>query len=45
MSLAMTKEERDAFLADVHVGVISIECDGQAPPPTSTVSERFSTNC
>jgi len=31
MSLTMTKPERDAFLADVHVGVISIERDGQAP--------------
>ena len=31
MSLAMTKAERDAFLADLHVGVISIEQDG-APP-------------
>jgi len=31
MSLAMTKQERDAFLADVHVGVISIERDGEAP--------------
>jgi nitroimidazol reductase NimA-like FMN-containing flavoprotein (pyridoxamine 5'-phosphate oxidase superfamily) len=31
MSLAMTTEERDAFLADVHVGVISIERDGAAP--------------
>ena len=31
MSLAMTKQERDAFLADVHVGVISIERAGAAP--------------
>jgi hypothetical protein len=31
MSLAMTKEEREAFLADVHVGVISIEREGEAP--------------
>lgn len=31
MSLAMSREEREAFLADVHVGVISIERDGQAP--------------
>ena len=31
MSLAMTEEERDAFLADLHVGVISIEQDGRPP--------------
>ena len=31
MSLAMTRPERDAFLADVHVGVISIERTGEAP--------------
>ena len=31
MSLAMTQEEREAFLADLHVGVISIEQKGQAP--------------
>lgn len=31
MSLAMTKQERDAFLADLHVGVISIEREGEAP--------------
>ncbi|MEM7411542.1 MAG: pyridoxamine 5'-phosphate oxidase family protein [Myxococcota bacterium] len=31
MSLAMTKADRDAFLADVHVGVIGIEQAG-APP-------------
>jgi nitroimidazol reductase NimA-like FMN-containing flavoprotein (pyridoxamine 5'-phosphate oxidase superfamily) len=31
MSLAMTKQERQAFLADVHVGVISIELEGAAP--------------
>ena len=31
MSLAMTEEERDAFLADLHVGVIAIEQDGQPP--------------
>jgi hypothetical protein len=29
--LTMTVEEREAFLADVHVGVISIEVDGDAP--------------
>ena len=31
MSLAMTEEERDAFLADLHVGVLSIEQDGRPP--------------
>ena len=31
MSLAMTKEEREVFLADLHVGVISIEQPGSAP--------------
>jgi nitroimidazol reductase NimA-like FMN-containing flavoprotein (pyridoxamine 5'-phosphate oxidase superfamily) len=31
MSLAMTKQEREAFLADVHVGVISIEEPGRGP--------------
>jgi hypothetical protein len=31
MSLAMTKPEREAFLADVHVGVISIPEPGRGP--------------
>jgi nitroimidazol reductase NimA-like FMN-containing flavoprotein (pyridoxamine 5'-phosphate oxidase superfamily) len=31
MSLTMTEAEREAFLADLHVGVISIEQDGRAP--------------
>lgn len=31
MSLVMSKEEREAFLADVHVGVICIEREGRAP--------------
>ena len=31
MSLAMTKQEREAFLADVHVGVISIAELGRGP--------------
>ena len=31
MSLKMTTSERKAFLADVHVGVISVERDGKAP--------------
>jgi len=30
-SLAMTREEREAFLAEVHVGVIGIECRDSAP--------------
>ena len=33
MSLAMSEHERQAFLADVHVGVISIERD-DGPPLT-----------
>ncbi|MGH0028843.1 MAG: pyridoxamine 5'-phosphate oxidase family protein [Myxococcota bacterium] len=31
MSLAMTRSEREAFLMDLHVGVISIEKPGAAP--------------
>ncbi len=31
MSLAMTRAEREKFLADVHVGVISIQHEGRAP--------------
>jgi nitroimidazol reductase NimA-like FMN-containing flavoprotein (pyridoxamine 5'-phosphate oxidase superfamily) len=31
MSLVMTRQEREAFLADVHVGIISIAEDGRAP--------------
>ena len=31
MSLAMTKDEREAFLADLHVGIISIREDGRGP--------------
>ena len=31
MSLTMTKEEREAFLADVHVGVISVAEDAHGP--------------
>lgn len=31
MSLKMTKEEREAFLADLHVGVISIDDPGRGP--------------
>lgn len=31
MSLAMTRDEREAFLADRHVGIISLEEPGGAP--------------
>jgi nitroimidazol reductase NimA-like FMN-containing flavoprotein (pyridoxamine 5'-phosphate oxidase superfamily) len=31
MSLTMTKQEREAFLADVHVGIISISDEGRGP--------------
>ena len=31
MSLAMTREEREAFLADVHVGVVSITDSERGP--------------
>lgn len=31
MSLAMTPKEREAFLADVHVGIISIAEEGRGP--------------
>jgi hypothetical protein len=31
MSFAMTKDEREAFLADLHVGVISIAEEGRGP--------------
>jgi nitroimidazol reductase NimA-like FMN-containing flavoprotein (pyridoxamine 5'-phosphate oxidase superfamily) len=31
MSLMMTQEEREAFLADVHIGVISIAEEGRGP--------------
>jgi nitroimidazol reductase NimA-like FMN-containing flavoprotein (pyridoxamine 5'-phosphate oxidase superfamily) len=31
MALTMTKEEREAFLADVHVAVISVAEDGRGP--------------
>jgi nitroimidazol reductase NimA-like FMN-containing flavoprotein (pyridoxamine 5'-phosphate oxidase superfamily) len=31
MSLAMTPEEREAFRADVHVGIISIADEGRGP--------------
>lgn len=34
MSLAMTLEERQAFLADVHVGVLSVAADGRPPLTT-----------
>jgi nitroimidazol reductase NimA-like FMN-containing flavoprotein (pyridoxamine 5'-phosphate oxidase superfamily) len=31
MSLAMTRKEREAFLADVHVGIIAIREEGRGP--------------
>ena len=31
MSLAMTKQERERFLADLHVGIISIPEEGRGP--------------
>ena len=31
MSMAMTHEERDTFLADLHVGIIAIEQDDRPP--------------
>ena len=31
MSTTMTRQEREAFLADVHVGVLSVAQDGRAP--------------
>ena len=31
MSLRMTKQEREAFLADVHIGIISIAEEGRGP--------------
>ena len=34
MSLKMTQDEREAFLADLHVGVISIEDAGRGPLST-----------
>ena len=34
MSLKMTQDEREAFLADLHVGVISIEDPGRGPLST-----------
>ena len=31
MSLAMTREERETFLADVHIGVLSVVEEGRGP--------------
>lgn len=31
MSFAMTKEQREAFLAELHVGIISVAQDGRGP--------------
>src|SRR4029453_12628463 len=39
MSLTMTQEEREAFLADDHVGVISVAEDGHGP---LTIPVRYS---
>ncbi|MGI9431617.1 MAG: pyridoxamine 5'-phosphate oxidase family protein [Myxococcota bacterium] len=36
MSLNMTREEREAFLADVHIGVVSV-ADGERGPLTAPV--------
>jgi nitroimidazol reductase NimA-like FMN-containing flavoprotein (pyridoxamine 5'-phosphate oxidase superfamily) len=41
MSLAMTREEREAFLADLHVGVISIE-QSDRPPLTVPIWYGYS---
>src|SRR4030095_12235762 len=40
MSLTMTKEEREAFLADVHVGVISVAEDGHRRSRKGQLLER-----
>ena len=48
MSLIMTKQERETFLADVHVGIINISDDGRGPLTVpiwyAYVSVRRSTN-
>lgn len=31
MSLTMTREERERFLADVHIGVVTVEEEGRGP--------------
>ena len=31
MALEMTKDEREAFLADVHIGVLSVSAPGRGP--------------
>jgi hypothetical protein len=36
MSLAMTRQEREAFLADVHVGIISEKLSLHSPPRQRT---------
>ena len=41
MSLKMTRQEREAFLADVHVGVISIEQEN-APPLSAPIWYDYS---
>lgn len=41
MSLVMTKEEREAFHADVHIGIIGIAEEGRGPlmVPTGCCSD------
>ena len=41
MSYKMTREEREAFLADLHVGVIGIEAPGRAPVVAVFIAERY----
>jgi len=31
MSIRMSREEREAFLADLHIGVVGISCPGRGP--------------
>jgi nitroimidazol reductase NimA-like FMN-containing flavoprotein (pyridoxamine 5'-phosphate oxidase superfamily) len=42
MSITMTKQEREAFLAGVHVGVVSIAEQGRGPlaVPVDSASAR-----
>jgi nitroimidazol reductase NimA-like FMN-containing flavoprotein (pyridoxamine 5'-phosphate oxidase superfamily) len=32
MTRQMTKRERQEFLAEQHIGVLSVACDGSRPP-------------
>jgi hypothetical protein len=45
MSLAMTRQEREAFLADVHVGIISIADEGRGPLAAARVTTSFTRVC